>query len=59
MAQKKKEKEEREAAEKAALAASTSNLEITENTKKIVKDSAVNKKLHGKILILKSFTWFL
>ena len=58
MAQKKKEA--REAAEKAALAAQaaqTANVTIpancvdhqTDDTKKIVKDSAVNKKLHGKI----------
>lgn len=59
MAQKKKEA--REAAEKAALAAQaaqTANVTIpancvdhqTDDTKKIVKDSAVNKKLHGELM---------
>ena len=56
MAQKRKEeKEAREAAQKAAQAstsASTANSancvdQQTDDSKKIVKDSAVNKKLHG------------
>ena len=52
IAQKKKEeKEAREAAEKAALAAGAilANCNDVDETKKIVKDSAVNKKLHGKL----------
>lgn len=52
MAQKKKEKEEREAAEKAALAAANANQEQNE-VMKIVKDSAVSKKLHGRKCNLK------
>ena len=53
IAQKKKEEREaREAAEKAALATaaavSTNCVDAADDAKKIVKDSAVNKKLHGK-----------
>ena len=53
MAQKRKEeKEAREAAQKAAQASTSANSancvdQQTDDSKKIVKDSAVNKKLHG------------